>query len=89
MPVDERDIAKAPLSPGEVRALIGERDLAPFLNTRNELYRSRGMKTQPPTCEEAIALMAEHPNLIKRPLLVTDDHVVFGFDPEAYERVLR
>jgi arsenate reductase-like glutaredoxin family protein len=31
--------------------------------------------------------MAEHPNLIRRPLLVLGDRVLFGFDPAEYERL--
>jgi len=59
----------------------------PFLSTRNELYRERGMKDQPPGRDEAIRLMAENPNLIRRPLLVTDTETVFGFDRDAYRRL--
>jgi arsenate reductase-like glutaredoxin family protein len=44
------------------------------------------MKSSPPSREEAVALMAENPNLIRRPLLVTDKEIVFGFDEAAYRR---
>lgn len=80
----ERDMSKQPLSETEVRELIGERDIRPFLNFRNEMYRERGMKANPPAKDEAIALMAENPNLIRRPLLVEGDEILFGFDEEAY-----
>ena len=36
------------LSVGGVGKLIGKRDYRDFLNTRNELYRERGMKENPP-----------------------------------------
>lgn len=84
VPFAERDMSKQPLSGAEVRALIGERDLKPFLNFRNEMYRERGMKANPPSQEEAIALMAENPNLIRRPLLVDGEEILFGFEEEAY-----
>ena len=38
---------------------------------------------------EAIRLMAEHPNLVKRPLLVRDAEIVFGFNEDSYRRALR
>jgi Spx/MgsR family transcriptional regulator len=82
----ERDMTKSPLSEAELRDLIGDRDIIPFLNTRNEMYRERRMKANPPSREEAIRLMAENPNLIKRPLLVAGDEITFGFDEEAYRR---
>jgi arsenate reductase (glutaredoxin) len=70
------------LSVDELDALIGERDHRQFLNFRNELYRERKMRLNPPSRAEAIALMAEHPNLIKRPLTVAGDEIVLGFDEE-------
>ena len=33
----------------ELEQLIGKRDYSDFLNTRNELYRERGMKENPPS----------------------------------------
>ena len=84
---DERDMSKQPLTADELRALIGDREIKPFLNTRTEMYRERSMKTNPPSKDEAIALMAENANLVRRPLLVSDDAIVFGFDEEAYRQL--
>ena len=81
-------MSKHPLSAEELRALVGERDTTAFLNPRNELYRERNMKADPPPREEAITLMAANPNLIRRPLLVSDHEVVYGFDELAFRRVL-
>ncbi|MEZ5400468.1 MAG: ArsC/Spx/MgsR family protein [Bryobacteraceae bacterium] len=83
MKADEVDLNKG-LSEAELDKLIGKRDYKLFLNSRNELYRERGMKQNPPDRNEAIRLMAAHPNLIKRPLLVHGGHVIYGFDEAAY-----
>ncbi len=72
------------LSVAELEELIGERDYKEFLNTRNELYKERDMKNQPPPRREALRLMAENPNLIRRPILVRGKQVIAGFDEEAY-----
>ena len=64
------------LSVAELERLIGKRDYREFLNTRNELYRERGMKENPPPRREALKLMSENPNLIKRPILVKDGKIV-------------
>ena len=69
-------------------ALIGDRDYKLFLNTRNELYREKKMKESPPSRSQAIALMAKHPNLIKRPILVKDKQILLGFNPEEMRKVL-
>lgn len=72
------------LSPEELEKLIGKRDYRDFLNTRNELYRERGMKDHPPPRDEAIRLMSENPNLIRRPILIRGSEFLFGWDAEKY-----
>ena len=72
------------LSEAQLDALIGDRDYTKFLNFRNELYRERKMKTSPPPRAEAIRLMAKHPNLIRRPVLVRGSKIVLGFDEVEY-----
>ncbi|MBZ5580231.1 MAG: hypothetical protein LAP40_27030 [Acidobacteriia bacterium] len=76
------------LSVAELDRLIGARDYRMFLNSRNELYRERGMKENPPSRSEALQLMAENPNLIKRPILVKGREIVLGFDEPALSGLL-
>lgn len=71
----------------ELDALIGRRNHLEFLNPKNELYRERRMKQNPPTREEALRLMAENPNLIRRPLLVRGGKVYVGFDPSLWSEL--
>jgi arsenate reductase-like glutaredoxin family protein len=68
---EEVDLNKG-LSVAQLDAIIGDRDYKAFLNTRNELYRERGMKQSPPSRAAALELMSQHPNLIRRPLLIND-----------------
>jgi arsenate reductase-like glutaredoxin family protein len=76
------------LTVAELDKLIGNRDYRLFLNTRNELYRERGMKEKPPPRAEALQLMSENPNLIKRPILVKGREMVVGFDEKAFANLL-
>jgi len=77
------------LSEAELDALIGARDHLKFLNFRNELYREREMKTNPPSRSEAIQLMSQHPNLIRRPILVSGSKVALGFDADEFGKLTR
>jgi len=81
--LESRDLGKQPLSEGELDELIGGRDYIPFLNTRNELYRTRKMAQKPPSRAEALKLMAGEPNLIRRPVSIRGGKMVLGFDEEA------
>ena len=46
------------------------------------------MKENPPSRAEALELMAAHPNLIKRPILVKGGEIVLGFQEEAMRGLL-
>ncbi len=50
---------------------------------RSPVFKSRPLPTSK---KEAIDLMMENPNLIRRPILVRGSKVTFGFDKDAYER---
>jgi arsenate reductase-like glutaredoxin family protein len=81
------DLSKG-LSIAELERLIGNRDYRSFLNSRNELYRERDMKTNPPARKDALRLMSANPNLIRRPILVKGLDIVLGFDEEAISGLL-
>jgi Spx/MgsR family transcriptional regulator len=84
-----RDLGKDRLSVEELDKLIGKQDHRKFLNTRNELYRTRKMSTNPPSREEALELMAEEPNLIRRPVALRGSDLVLGYDEEALTRLAK
>ncbi len=75
------------LSEAELDALIGTRDYLKFLNFRNELYREKKMKANPPARAEAIRMMSQHPNLIRRPILVNGSKIALGFDEAEFSQL--
>lgn len=87
--LESRDLDKLRLTEGELEELVGNRDYKEFLNTRNEIYRTRKMKEHPPSRAEAIKLMAKEPNLIRRPVVLRGSQMVLGFDEEAYRKLLK
>jgi arsenate reductase-like glutaredoxin family protein len=87
--LESRDLDKERLTEAELDELIGERDHKEFLNTRNELFRTRKMKEHPPSRSEAIKLMAKEPNLIRRPLVLQGSKMLLGFDEAAYRKLLK
>jgi arsenate reductase len=87
--LDVRDLGKDKLSIAELDELIGAADHRKFLNTRNELYRTRKMAKNPPSRDEALKLMAAEPNLIRRPVVVRGFEMVLGYDEEALARIAK
>ena len=45
------------------------------------------MKEKPPSRAEAIKLMAAHPNLIRRPILISGGNIALGFDEAAFRKL--
>ena len=84
-----RDLDKERLSETELEKLFGDRDYKQFLNTRNELYRTRNMKGNPPSRAETIRLMAKEPNLIRRPIVIKGTQIVLGYDEDAFKKLLK
>jgi Spx/MgsR family transcriptional regulator len=87
--LDLRDLGKDRMSVEELDELIGKRDHRQFLNTRNELYRTRKMAQNPPSRDEAVKLMAAEPNLIRRPVVMRGTDIVIGYDEEGLKRIAK
>ena len=87
--LEERDLAKDPLTADELDALIGKRNHLDFLNARNELYRKLRMKENPPSRAQALKWMSKEPNLIRRPIVVRGGEIALGFDETALAKLLR
>jgi len=54
------------------------------VSTRSPVFKERPLPTSK---NEAIDLMMENSNLIRRPILVRGSKVTFGFDKKAYEKL--
>ena len=87
--MQERDLGKEPLTEAELAVLIGSADVTEFLNTRSAAYRQHGFKSEPPTKTQAIKLMAQDPNLIKRPIAIKGGTKVLGFDQTQLRVLVR
>ena len=85
---DEREYGKNPFTEKELREIIGDDPIVPFLNTRTPLYRERNMKQKPPSKDEAIKLMLKDPNLLKRPVIIKGRKKLTGFDETEIKNLL-
>jgi arsenate reductase len=86
--LDERDYARQPFSLDELKELFKDADPRDYLNPRSPAYKSMGLGGKTLTPAEALALMVEESNLIKRPLLISGRTIIAGFDRERYREAL-
>lgn len=65
--------------------LIDEHGLDAILSKRSPTYKERNLGERKLSKSEAIDLMLEDPNLMRRPLVLGKGKAVFGYDPEGYD----
>ncbi|MGH7864404.1 MAG: arsenate reductase family protein, partial [Candidatus Binataceae bacterium] len=54
-----------------------------FLSTKSPTFKAMKLGDKKLTAEQALKLMAEQPNLIRRPLTVVGKKIIAGFDRDA------
>jgi arsenate reductase len=77
---DRVDYHVEPLSEGEIRELVRKtgRPARELFRAREPVYAELGLGEREVDDDEAIALMAEHPALMQRPVVVRGDRAVLG-----------
>jgi arsenate reductase len=87
---DAVDFHVHPLTAGELRELVRKTG-APaqeLFRTREPAYAELGLADRDVPDEEAIALMAEHPQLLQRPVVVRGDRAVLARPVERVRELL-
>jgi arsenate reductase-like glutaredoxin family protein len=82
--VQQIDINKEPPSRAWLEQHIDKDHFLDYVSTRSPVWKERPL---PKSKKEAIDLMIENPNLIRRPILIKGSKVIFGFDRNAYGKL--
>lgn len=86
------DYTKCPPSANDLRAIweLSQEPLKKMLNTSGQLYRKMHLKEKflQMNEQEVFELLSQHPMLIKRPLLIFNGKVFFGFKPAIWSNIL-
>ena len=67
--------------------LIDEQGLDAVLSSRSPAYKARNLGARKLSKSEAIDLMLEDPNLMRRPLVLSRGKAIFGYDAKEYEKL--
>jgi len=86
--LDERDYAKQPLTLAELKELFAGRDPREYVNAKSPAFKAMGLKGKTLSADEALKLMAQEPNLIKRPLVLAGKAIIAGFDRDRLREAL-
>lgn len=84
---EPRDYARKPLTDDDIRAIAGPHALREVMNPRSPSFRKLGIERDSIDDAQALALMLENQNLVRRPTLAAGDVRVFGFNADAYEEL--
>ena len=84
MDVQEIDINRNPPSREFLEKHVDAARFLEYVSTRSPVFKTRPL---PKSKKEAIELMLQQPNLIRRPVLVRGGTVTFGFDKDAYAKL--
>ena len=82
--MDEIDINRQPPTREFLEKHIDASRFLDFVSTRSPVFKERPL---PKSKKEAIDLMMENPNLIRRPILIKGSKVTFGSDKERYAKL--
>ncbi len=84
--LDERDYAKQPLSEAELKDLFKGADPRDYINPKSPAFKKMNLKGKTLTAEQTLKLMAQEPNLIKRPLTISGRTIIAGFDRDQFRK---
>jgi arsenate reductase (glutaredoxin) len=81
---------ETPFTEADLRVLLKKLGLTAreILRKDEPVAKQLGIGKKDFSDEELIALMAKHPDLIQRPIVVRGDHAVLGRPPENVEKLL-
>ncbi|MGH8337959.1 MAG: arsenate reductase family protein [Gammaproteobacteria bacterium] len=87
--VEERNYAKERLTLDELKSIFKGADPRDYINPKSPAFKALQLKGKPLTQAQAFALMAQEPNLIKRPVTVVGKKIIAGFDRDALHEALK
>lgn len=87
MDYEPRDYARRPLTEDDIRAIAGPHALRDVMNPRSPSFRKLGIERDSIDDDQALELMLDNQNLVRRPTLAAGDVRIFGFDADGYEEL--
>lgn len=89
IPYEFHDFKKEGITESQLIAWLDKVSLDQLINRSGMTYRNLSDEDKALTrsMNEAIALMRNYPSMIKRPVLLKENHLFLGFKPSEYESI--
>ena len=72
-----------------MKALFAGADPRDFVNPKSPAFKAMGLRGKTLTPGDALKLMADEPNLLKRPLVIAGRAMVAAFDRDRLREVFK
>lgn len=89
MEVEKHDVARERPPAALLRRLAKRYGVEQIISTRSPAFRKRDLDVATLSVDDAIRLIDEDPNLLRRPLLVRGDDAVFGWKQDEIATLIR
>ena len=87
--LDVRDVQDNPLTVEEMVKLFGHNPLIYFVNTASEVFTELGLDKALPGRDELLVLMAENPDLLRRPIVKSTRLLTVGSNKDKIAEMLQ
>jgi len=85
LPIQMVDLAKKPMSPGEIRRFVERFGLAALVDVESKAYVDAGLKYLKVTEAELLARVEREPKLLRLPLVRCGNRIAVGHDEESWK----
>ncbi len=86
--LDEVNYAKTALDEATVKTIVAKAgSVAAVMNARHATAKAKGWAEKPPDAATFAKAAAAEPNLLKRPIVISGDTIIVGFNKTAYAKL--
>ena len=84
IPFKEKNILVTDLEYDEIKDILtkSENGVEDIISTRSKVFKEKGMEIDNMTINELIRFVRENPTVLKRPIMVDDNKIQVGYNPE-------
>ncbi len=91
IPFKERNMNTDPLSESEVFHLLGytTNGTTDIMSKRSQDVKDLNINVEELSLNKWVELVGKHPGMLRRPLLLTDNQLIVGYNKEEYEGLIK